>query len=98
MASLFPHRAMTFSTSNAANGNDTAETQSKVESNDPSNEKEAQVDPAIAALTKELEQCRKDGAEMKDRALRALAEMENLRVRTAREVTNANKYVDRHVS
>ena len=49
------------------------------------------VDPA-AALEKEVEGLRRENAELKDRLLRALAEMENLRRRTEREVAEARAY------
>ena len=47
----------------------------------------AQADPAA-----ELEALRADNAALKDRLLRALAEMENLRRRTEREVADAKIY------
>ncbi|HYA81045.1 MAG TPA: nucleotide exchange factor GrpE [Methylocystis sp.] len=50
----------------------------------------AQTAPSPEAA--ELETLRADNAEMKDRLLRALAEMENLRRRTEREVTDARAY------
>jgi molecular chaperone GrpE len=45
-----------------------------------------------AALAQDAEQARKEAAEYKDRLLRALAEMENLRRRTEREVADARSY------
>jgi molecular chaperone GrpE len=47
---------------------------------------------AAAAVAQEAEQARKEAADYKDRLLRALAEMENLRRRTEREVADARSY------
>jgi molecular chaperone GrpE len=51
----------------------------------------APVDP-VAALEKEADDLRRENADYKDRLLRALAEMENLRRRTEREVADARAY------
>jgi molecular chaperone GrpE len=45
-----------------------------------------------AAIAQDAEQARKEAADYKDRLLRALAEMENLRRRTEREVADARSY------
>lgn len=55
--------------------------------NAPGVESSAEPDPF-----KVLEALRAENAELKDRALRTLAEMENLRRRTEREVTDAKAY------
>jgi molecular chaperone GrpE len=60
----------------AANGNDTAST---------GDNQSASPDPAVVQAQQEV-------AETKDRLLRALAEMENLRRRTEREVLDARTY------
>jgi molecular chaperone GrpE len=52
---------------------------------------ETAPDP-MAALTQEAAQAREEAAEYKDRLLRALAEMENLRRRTEREVADVRSY------
>ncbi len=54
-------------------------------------EAKAYVDPSIA-LEAEVEKLRNECAEHKDRLLRTLADMENLRRRTEREVKDANTY------
>jgi molecular chaperone GrpE len=51
----------------------------------------APIDP-VAAPEKEVDDLRRENAELKDRLLRALAEMENLRRRTEREVSDARAY------
>jgi molecular chaperone GrpE len=51
----------------------------------------AYVDPAVA-LEAELEKAKAESAELKDKLLRTLAEMENLRRRTEREVKDASAY------
>ena len=47
---------------------------------------------AASGLEAELEAARAEARDMKDRVLRTLAEMENLRKRTEREVTDAKTY------
>jgi molecular chaperone GrpE len=47
---------------------------------------------AVEALTKEVEVLTKEVAEARDKMLRTLAEMENLRQRTKREVADAKTY------
>ena len=52
----------------------------------------------LDVLSQEVESLKQQAAESFDRALRAQAEMENLRKRTAREIENAHKYgLDRFV-
>lgn len=51
----------------------------------------AWVDPSIA-LEAEAEKLRAEAADLKDKLLRTLAEMENMRRRTEREVKEANTY------
>ena len=46
----------------------------------------------IESLQNQLEKEKKDSQKNKDLALRAQAEMDNLRKRTARDVENAHKY------
>ena len=53
---------------------------------------EAQADPAQAAAPKPSTSLDRELADMKDRLLRTLAEMENLRKRTEREVADARTY------
>lgn len=48
--------------------------------------------PELDALNQELEILRQKVSENLDKALRAQAEMENLRKRTARDIENAHKY------
>jgi molecular chaperone GrpE len=48
--------------------------------------------PGPEELLQEIESLRQQAAEQADRALRAQAEMDNLRKRTAREVENAHRY------
>ena len=52
----------------------------------------AQDPPAEAAARDPLAQAQREAAEYKDKLLRTLAEMENLRKRTEREVTDARLY------
>jgi molecular chaperone GrpE len=53
---------------------------------------EAAEDSAVDAAPSELETLQQENAALKDRLLRALAEMENLRRRTEREVSDAKAY------
>ena len=46
----------------------------------------------VAQLESELEKAQGEAAEARDQALRTLADMENLRKRTARDLENAHKY------
>ncbi len=46
----------------------------------------------VAKLEAELEKARGEAAESRDQVLRTLAEMDNLRKRTARDLENAHKY------
>jgi molecular chaperone GrpE len=70
-------------------------------------QEDAQIDPSLAAaeeaarhgfsnplefLNAELERSEAEKAELKDRLIRAAAEMENLRKRTARDVADAREY------
>lgn len=52
------------------------------------------VDPAarVAELEAELDKARGEAAEARDQMLRTLADMDNLRKRTARDLENAHKY------
>ncbi|HVZ51104.1 MAG TPA: nucleotide exchange factor GrpE [Pseudolabrys sp.] len=50
------------------------------------------ADPAVAASDDPVAAARREAAEYKDKVLRTLAEMENLRRRTEREVTDARVY------
>jgi molecular chaperone GrpE len=54
-------------------------------------EPKAYVDPSVAAEV-EVERLAAEAAELKDKLLRTLADMENLRRRTEREVKDANTY------
>jgi molecular chaperone GrpE len=72
----------------ARHGNDAAaET-----SNEQGNGTPAQDPPGEAAAPDLLAQARREAADYKDKLLRTLAEMENLRKRTEREVTDARLY------
>ena len=53
---------------------------------------EAQGSPAPAAFELALQEAERQAAEFKDKLLRTLAEMENLRKRTEREVADARAY------
>lgn len=54
--------------------------------------------PSAEALHEEIESLKQQAADHLDKALRAQAEMENLRKRSAREVENAHKYgMDRFI-
>jgi molecular chaperone GrpE len=52
----------------------------------------ASLSPDELELARQFEHLRQEGAELKDRLLRTLAEMENLRRRTEREVADARTY------
>ncbi|MBV9394302.1 MAG: nucleotide exchange factor GrpE [Methylobacteriaceae bacterium] len=58
----------------------------------PSREGVAPQGPAVEAAPSEVEALQQENAGLKDRLLRALAEMENLRRRTEREVADAKTY------
>jgi molecular chaperone GrpE len=58
----------------------------------PTEEAAAPAAPPPDEPARQFEQLRQEGAELKDRLLRTLAEMENLRRRTEREVADARTY------
>src|SRR5438270_1328313 len=78
---------------------DTAEAPEQAPANDvakaaaaPAAEGTVAVGSAVEAEPSELETLQQENAGLKDRLLRALAEMENLRRRTEREVADAKTY------
>jgi molecular chaperone GrpE len=78
---------------------DTAEAPDQAPANDVANPAAAPAaegsvadGPAVEAGPSELETLQQENAGLKDRLLRALAEMENLRRRTEREVADAKTY------
>lgn len=72
---------------------DTAPTEatSPVNDNDETNDTQASVD-ALAAGQAALDALMVENSDLKDRILRAVAEMENLRKRTEREISDARTY------
>ncbi len=59
-----------------------------------SNQDESSSEPANNDLAKQLEDAQQLAADSQDKMIRIQAEMENLRKRTERDVTNAHKYAN----
>ena len=74
---------------NPANANGSAEAGAQADGGKAANEAAAGAEPDPFKV---LEALQAENVELKDRALRTLAEMENLRRRTEREVTDAKAY------
>ena len=69
--------------------NEQAQAEENVKAEAP--EQKAATDP-VAELEAKLAEAEKQAVEAKDQALRTVAEMENLRKRTSRDLENAHKY------
>ena len=69
------------------------ETEDKVEEvNDPSEIEDSSVEEALEKANDEIQRLAEYAQEMKDEALRAKAEMENIRKRAERDVQNSRKF------
>ncbi|KAK3824732.1 MAG: co-chaperone GrpE [Benniella sp.] len=86
--------ARLYSTENNSNGKDNKENKENKEDAPASQDAAGSTDagPAKSAQEEALAAKDKQIAEIKDRLLRTLADMENLRQRTAKEVTNTKDY------
>ena len=69
------------------------DTDQNVETED-SNIEESTTESSVNKLTKQLEDAQQQAAEYQDKMLRMQAEMDNLRKRTERDVSNAHKYAN----
>jgi molecular chaperone GrpE len=69
-----------------------ADAEAEPETSEPSDAEPAPLDGGVSAAAALIEQLANEAAELKDRLLRTLAEMENLRRRTEREVAESRVY------
>jgi molecular chaperone GrpE len=76
----------------ANEANDSAETETELAAETDETGETGETDAATAALESELEILRGEVAEQNDRLLRTLAELDNLRKRTRREVSDARRF------
>ena len=75
------------------------EVEANSQEQEPADEAQAQVADEIPGLLQEIERLKMELQESSDKAVRATAELDNIRKRTSRDIENAHKYaLERFVS
>ena len=75
------------------------EVEANSQEQEPADEAQAQVGDEIPGLLQEIERLKMEVQESSDKAVRATAELDNIRKRTSRDIENAHKYaLERFVS